>query len=83
MEWPIIVAIILAIPVILIPIAFIFYLNMGGIIAVLNGRKRSSIAKWLFDFERKGAIAWEKQDTEVKQYYLKHANRLIDRIKER
>ena len=83
MEWPIVVSIVLAIPVILIPIAFIWYLNMGGVIAVLDRRKRSAIAKWLFDFERKGTIAWEKQDTEVKQYYLKHVTRLIDQIKER
>ena len=36
MEWQIIVALILAIPIILFPVAFIWYLNIGGIYAAVK-----------------------------------------------
>ena len=81
MEWPIILAIVLAIPVILMPIALIWYLNVGGIIAVLDRRRRSAAGKWLFDFERKGTIAWERQDGEVQKQYLELVDSLINQIK--
>ena len=31
MEWPVIIALVAAVPVILFPVAFIWYLNVGGI----------------------------------------------------
>ena len=31
MEWQIIVALVIAIPIILIPVVFVWYLNVGGI----------------------------------------------------
>jgi len=36
MQWEIIVALIIAIPVILFPAAFIWYLNVGGIIQAIK-----------------------------------------------
>ena len=81
MEWPIILVIILIVPIILIPIAFIWYLNIGGIIAVINERKKVTAARWLFEFERKGSIGWERQDSEFKQYYIEQIDRFIDQFK--
>ena len=31
MEWQILVALVIAIPIILIPVAFVWYLNIGGL----------------------------------------------------
>ena len=46
MEWKIIVALIVAIPVILFPVAFIWYLNVGGIYAaVKEARARRAATK--------------------------------------
>jgi len=36
MEWQIVVAIALAVPVILFPAAFVWYLNLGGIVTALK-----------------------------------------------
>ena len=36
MEWEFIVALVIAIPIILFPAAFIWYLNIGGIYAVIK-----------------------------------------------
>ncbi|MFC1967648.1 hypothetical protein ACFLV2_03330 [Chloroflexota bacterium] len=33
MEWQVIVALVIAVPVILFPVAFVWYLNVGGIYA--------------------------------------------------
>ena len=81
MEWPVVVAIVLAIPIMLIPVAYIWYFNFGGIIALLERRKRSAAAKWLFNFERKGTIAWERQGEEIKQYYMDNVGELVDQMK--
>lgn len=41
MQWEFIVALVIAIPIILFPVAFIWYLNVGGIYAaVREARKR-------------------------------------------
>ena len=45
MEWQIVVALILVIPVILIPVVFIWYLNIGGIIAVLMEAREKRLAR--------------------------------------
>ena len=43
MEWQIIIALVIAIPVILFPAAFVWYLNIGGIInAVKEARARKA-----------------------------------------
>jgi len=36
MEWQIIVALVLAIPIILIPVALVWYLNIGGVYAAIK-----------------------------------------------
>ncbi len=36
MEWQVILALVLAIPVILIPVALVWYLNVGGIYATIK-----------------------------------------------
>ncbi len=36
MEWQIVVALIIAVPVILFPVAFVWYLNLGGIYAAIK-----------------------------------------------
>lgn len=41
MQWEFVVALVLAIPVVLFPVAFVWYLNIGGIAAMLKeARKR-------------------------------------------
>ena len=45
MEWQIIVALIVIIPVILVPVVFVWYLNIGGIHAILK-RIRERRAAW-------------------------------------
>ena len=36
MEWQVIVALALAIPIILLPVVFIWFLNIGGVYAVMK-----------------------------------------------
>ena len=36
MEWQIIVALVIAIPVILFPVAFVWFLNVGGVYAAIK-----------------------------------------------
>jgi len=36
MEWQFIVALVLAVPIILFPVAFVWYLNIGGIYAAIK-----------------------------------------------
>ena len=44
MEWQIIVALVVAITVILLPVAFVWYLNIGGVLtAVKEARERRVI----------------------------------------
>jgi hypothetical protein len=46
MEWQVVVALIVAIPVILFPVAFVWYLNLGGIYAaVKQARARRAAAR--------------------------------------
>jgi len=44
MEWQIIIALIVAIPLVLIPVAFIWYMNIGGIYAVIKEAREKRIA---------------------------------------
>jgi len=36
MEWEFIVALVVAVPIILLPVAFIWYLNIGGVLAAMR-----------------------------------------------
>jgi len=44
MEWQIIVALIVAIPIILIPVVFVWYLNVGGIYAAIKDARARRVA---------------------------------------
>lgn len=58
MEWQIILALVLAAPIILIPVAFIWYLNIGGIVAAAReARERKAATKE----ERIGAVTEQHQ----------------------
>jgi hypothetical protein len=44
MTWQVIIALVVAVPVVLLPVAFVWYLNTGGIIAVLRERAKRPVA---------------------------------------
>ena len=54
MQWEFIVALILAIPIILFPVAFVWYLNVGGIYAAIKDAraKRAASARKLEPAEK-------------------------------
>jgi hypothetical protein len=44
MEWQIIVALVIAIPIILFPVAYVWYINFGGIVAAFkSARERRAV----------------------------------------
>ncbi len=45
MEWQLILALILAIPVILIPVAFVWFLTVSGIYTVIREMRKKRIAR--------------------------------------
>jgi hypothetical protein len=45
MEWQIIVALVIAVPVILFPAAFVWYLNVGGIYAAIKEARARRVAR--------------------------------------
>jgi hypothetical protein len=45
MEWQIIIALIVAIPVILFPAAFVWYLNIGGIYTAVKEARARRVAR--------------------------------------
>ena len=46
MEWPVVVALVVILPVVLFPAAFVWYLNVGGVYAkVKEARKRRAAAE--------------------------------------
>ena len=50
MQWEFIVALVIGIPIILFPAAFVWYLNIGGILALIKERRairsaREKVAK--------------------------------------
>jgi hypothetical protein len=45
MEWQFIVALVVMIPIILLPVAFVWYLNLGGIYAVVREARRNRAAE--------------------------------------
>ena len=44
MQWEFIVALVIAIPIILFPVAFVWYLNIGGIHAALRTAHEKRVA---------------------------------------
>ena len=44
MEWQLIVALIIMIPIVLLPVAFIWYLNFAGMRAMLRSARRGRVA---------------------------------------
>lgn len=44
MDWQVILALVLAIPVLLIPVALIWYLNVGGTVAAIREARRAKAA---------------------------------------
>ncbi len=45
MEWQFLVALIIAVPLILFPAAFIWYMNLGGIYAALKAAREKRAAR--------------------------------------
>ena len=45
MEWQLAVALIIAVPVILFPAAFVWYLNLGGLYAAVKEAKAKKVAQ--------------------------------------
>ena len=45
MEWQIIVALVVAIPVILFPVAFVWFLNIGGIYKAIKEARARRVAR--------------------------------------
>lgn len=45
MQWEIVLALVIAIPVILFPVAYVWYLNIGGIAAALRKARRQRAAR--------------------------------------
>jgi hypothetical protein len=42
MEWQVVLVLVLGIPVILFPVAFVWYLNIGGIYATIRERRKAA-----------------------------------------
>jgi len=45
MEWQIIVALVIAIPIILFPVVFVWFLNIGGIYAAIKEARARRVAQ--------------------------------------
>jgi len=45
MQWEFVVALVLAIPVVLFPVAFVWYLNIGGITAMVREARKRKTAR--------------------------------------
>ena len=45
MQWQVIVALVVAIPVVLLPVAFVWYLNIGGIYQVVKEARARRVAE--------------------------------------
>ena len=44
MTWEFIMALVFAVPIILAPVAYVWYLNIGGVYSVLKERKKARLA---------------------------------------
>ena len=45
MEWQVIVALVIAVPVILLPVALVWYINIGGIYAAIKEARERRVAR--------------------------------------
>jgi len=45
MEWQFIVALVVMIPIILLPVAFVWYLNLGGLYAAVREARKKRVAR--------------------------------------
>jgi hypothetical protein len=45
MQWELIVALVIAIPIILFPAAYVWYINMGGIYAAIREARARRVAR--------------------------------------
>ncbi len=45
MSWQVIVALVIAVPVVMLPVAFVWFLNTGGVLAGLKARRAQKMAK--------------------------------------
>jgi hypothetical protein len=45
MEWQVVVALVVAVPIILFPAAFVWYLNLGGIYAAIKEARAKKVAR--------------------------------------
>ncbi len=45
MQWEIVVALVIAIPIILFPVAYVWYLNIGGIYAAIKQSRAKRVAQ--------------------------------------
>ncbi|MFC2001191.1 hypothetical protein ACFLUZ_01655 [Chloroflexota bacterium] len=45
MEWQIVVALVVAIPIILFPAAYVWYLNIGGMVAAVKDARAARVAR--------------------------------------
>jgi len=62
MQWQVLVALVIAIPVILLPVALVWYLNLGGIYhAIQDARWKRKVARE----ERSKAVAEAQQPLAV------------------
>lgn len=53
MEWQFIVALVVMIPVILLPVAFVWYLNLGGVFAAMRKARKAKAAEKQLAAEKK------------------------------
>ena len=61
MQWELVIALVIAIPIILFPAAFVWYLNIGGIYsAIKEARARRAVRE-----KGKGVVAEAKQSISV------------------
>ena len=54
MQWELVIALVIAIPIILFPAAFVWYLNIGGIYSAIKEARARRVA------QKKGAAAAAK-----------------------
>ena len=45
MEWQVILALVLAIPIVLVPVAFVWYLNIGGVYAAIKEARERRVTR--------------------------------------
>ena len=45
MQWQFVVALVLAVPIILFPVAYVWYLNIGGIYAAIREARQKKAAR--------------------------------------